>query len=137
VSINRLDQGRPRHMDAWCHCSVGPAHLLPSPRIPSSGLQCWSLTRGPDVLDPSISARMADVANNPREDLGLQGTQRLLLPARPCRRYIVMEPPKVLGPPTDVLVLRTSDNPVDAHNHSTTSVICIIITLPKSASPIM
>ena len=26
----------------------------------------------------------------------------------------VTEPPNVLGPPTDVLVLRTSDNPVDA-----------------------
>jgi hypothetical protein len=34
----------------------------------------------------------------------------------------VMEPPKVLGPPIVVLVLRTLDNPVDAHNHSTSSV---------------
>ena len=43
----------------------------------------------------------------------------------------------ILGPPTDVLVLRTSDNHVDAHNHSTSSVICIIIIIsPKSASPI-
>jgi hypothetical protein len=50
--------------------------------------------------------------------------------------YAVMEPPKVLGPPTDVLVLRTSDNHVDAHNHLTSSVICIIIISPKSASPI-
>jgi hypothetical protein len=48
----------------------------------------------------------------------------------------VTEPPKVLGPPTDVLVLRTSDNYVGAHNHSTSSVFCIIIILPKSASPI-
>jgi hypothetical protein len=46
----------------------------------------------------------------------------------------VMEPPKVLDPPTDVLVLRTSDNHIDAHNHLTSSVLCII--LPKSASPI-
>jgi hypothetical protein len=30
-----------------------------------------------------------------------------------------MEPTKVLRPPTVVLVLRTLDNPVDAHNHST------------------
>jgi hypothetical protein len=35
----------------------------------------------------------------------------------------VMEPPKVLGPPIVVLVLRTLDNPVDAHNHSTGSVL--------------
>jgi hypothetical protein len=28
----------------------------------------------------------------------------------------VTEPPKLLGPPTDVLVLRTSDNYVDAQN---------------------
>jgi hypothetical protein len=48
----------------------------------------------------------------------------------------VTEPPKVLGPPTDVLVLRTSDNHVDAHNHSTSSVFCIVIISPKSASPI-
>jgi hypothetical protein len=48
----------------------------------------------------------------------------------------VAEPPKVLGAPTDVLVLRTSDNHVDAHNHSTSLVICIIIILPKSVSPI-
>jgi hypothetical protein len=34
----------------------------------------------------------------------------------------VTEPPKSLGPPTVVLVQRTLDNPVDAHNHSTSSV---------------
>jgi hypothetical protein len=28
----------------------------------------------------------------------------------------VMEPPKVLGPPTDVLVLRTSDSHAGVHN---------------------
>jgi hypothetical protein len=49
----------------------------------------------------------------------------------------VTEPPKVLGPHIDVVVLRTSDNHVDAHNHLTGSVICIIIRSPKSASPIM
>jgi hypothetical protein len=49
---------------------------------------------------------------------------------------VVTEPPKVLGPPTDVLVPRTSNNHVDAHNHSTSSIICIIIKSPKSASPI-
>jgi hypothetical protein len=46
----------------------------------------------------------------------------------------VTKPPKVLGPPTYVLVLRISDNHVDAHNHSTSSVLCIIITSPKSVS---
>jgi hypothetical protein len=34
----------------------------------------------------------------------------------------VTKPPKVLGPPIVVLVLRTLDNSVDAHNHSTSSV---------------
>jgi hypothetical protein len=48
----------------------------------------------------------------------------------------VTEPPKVLSPPTAVLVLRTLDNPVDARNHLTSSVICILIISPKSASPI-
>jgi hypothetical protein len=33
-----------------------------------------------------------------------------------------MEPSKSLGPPTVVLVQRTMDNLVDAHNHSTSSV---------------
>jgi hypothetical protein len=45
----------------------------------------------------------------------------------------VTEPPKVLGPPTDVLVLRTSDSHVDVHNDSVSSVICIFIIMPKSA----
>jgi hypothetical protein len=34
----------------------------------------------------------------------------------------VTEPPKSLGPPTVVFVQRTLDNPVDAHNHLTSSV---------------
>jgi hypothetical protein len=34
----------------------------------------------------------------------------------------VTEPPKSLGPPIVVLVQRTSDNPVDVHNHSTSLV---------------
>jgi hypothetical protein len=34
----------------------------------------------------------------------------------------VTEPPKSLGLPIVVLVQRTLDNPVDAHNHSTSSV---------------
>jgi hypothetical protein len=34
----------------------------------------------------------------------------------------VTEPPKVLVPSTVVLVLRTLDNPVDALNHSTSSI---------------
>jgi hypothetical protein len=49
---------------------------------------------------------------------------------------VVKEPPKVLGPPTDVLVLRTLDNYIDAHNHLTSLVLCINIIPPKSASPI-
>jgi hypothetical protein len=48
----------------------------------------------------------------------------------------VTERPKVLDPPTVVLVLRTSDNPVAAHNHSTSSVLCIFLTSPKSVLPV-
>jgi hypothetical protein len=47
----------------------------------------------------------------------------------------VTEPPKSLGPLTVVLVQRTSDNPVDAHDHST-SLISISFTFPKSVSPV-
>jgi hypothetical protein len=45
----------------------------------------------------------------------------------------VMEPPKVLGPPTYVLVLRTSDSHAGVHNDSVSLVICISIISPKSA----
>jgi hypothetical protein len=44
----------------------------------------------------------------------------------------VTEPSKVLGPLTDVLVLKTSDSHAGAHNDSTGPVICISITSPKS-----
>jgi hypothetical protein len=44
--------------------------------------------------------------------------------------YDVMEPPKLLGPPTVVLVQRTLDNRVDAHNHSTSSVT--VSSVPRS-----
>jgi hypothetical protein len=45
----------------------------------------------------------------------------------------VTEPSKTLGPPKDVLVLRTSDSHAGALNGSTDPVICISITSPKSA----
>jgi hypothetical protein len=47
----------------------------------------------------------------------------------------VTEPPKSFGPPTVVLVQRTSDNPVDAPDHLTSSV-SVSLTFPKSVSPI-
>jgi hypothetical protein len=47
----------------------------------------------------------------------------------------VTEPPKLLGSPTVVLVQRTSGNPVDAPDHSTSSV-SVSFTSPKSVSPI-
>jgi hypothetical protein len=46
----------------------------------------------------------------------------------------VTGPPKSLGPPTVVLVHRTSDNPVGAPNHLTSSV-SEFFTLPKSVLP--
>jgi hypothetical protein len=45
----------------------------------------------------------------------------------------VTEPPKSLGPPTVVLVQRTSDNPAGAPDHLTSSV-SEFLTLPKSIS---
>jgi hypothetical protein len=47
----------------------------------------------------------------------------------------VTEPLKSLGPPTVVLVQRTSDNPVDAPNNLTSSV-SEFFTFPKSVSPV-
>jgi hypothetical protein len=48
----------------------------------------------------------------------------------------VTEPPKILGPPTDVLVLRTSESHAGAINGSAGPITCISITSPKSAYPI-
>jgi hypothetical protein len=62
-----------------------------------------------------------------------RGIALTVVAARECG---VTEPPKLLGPPTYVLLLRTSDNHVGAHNHSTSSVLCIFITSPKNVSPI-
>jgi hypothetical protein len=45
------------------------------------------------------------------------------------------KPPKSLGPPIVVLVQRTSDNPVGAPDHLTSSV-SDFLTLPKSVSPV-
>jgi hypothetical protein len=45
------------------------------------------------------------------------------------------EPPKLLGPPTIVLVPWTSDNPAGAPDHLTSSVF-EFLTFPKSVSPI-
>jgi hypothetical protein len=47
----------------------------------------------------------------------------------------VTEPPMSLGPPTVVLVQRTSGNLVDAPDHST-SLVSISFTFPKSVSPV-
>jgi hypothetical protein len=49
----------------------------------------------------------------------------------------VTEPPKILGPHTDVLVLRTSDSHAGALNGSVGPTTCISISSPKSAYPIM
>jgi hypothetical protein len=49
--------------------------------------------------------------------------------------YILTKPPKVLGPPTVVLVLRTLDNPVDAHNHLTSSIIVSSSFCPRALHP--
>jgi hypothetical protein len=46
----------------------------------------------------------------------------------------VTEPPKLLGPPTVVLVQRTSDNPVDAPE--LLEKFGIFLTFPKSVSPV-
>jgi hypothetical protein len=46
-----------------------------------------------------------------------------------------MGPPKSLGPPTVVLVQRTSDNPVDAPDHLT-NLVSVFFTFPKSVSPV-
>jgi hypothetical protein len=46
----------------------------------------------------------------------------------------VIEPPKSFGPPTVVLVQRTSDNPAGAPDHLTSSV-SVFFTLPRAFHP--
>jgi hypothetical protein len=47
----------------------------------------------------------------------------------------VTEPPKILDPPTVVLVLKTLDNPVDALNHSTSSITVSSSFRPRALHP--
>jgi hypothetical protein len=47
----------------------------------------------------------------------------------------VTEPSKLLGPPTVVLVLRTLDNPVDAHNYLKSSVSVSLFPRPRALHP--
>jgi hypothetical protein len=56
-------------------------------------------------------------------------------PYKITSKVIVTKPPKVLGPPTVVLVLRTLDNPVDAQNHSTSSVTVSSSFRPRALHP--
>jgi hypothetical protein len=49
--------------------------------------------------------------------------------------YIVTEPPKLLGPPTFVLVQRTLDNLVDAHNHLISLVYVSLFPRPRAFHP--
>jgi hypothetical protein len=50
----------------------------------------------------------------------------------PCIQNVT-EPPKILGPPKDILVLRTSYSHLGALNGSTGPITCISITSPKRA----
>jgi hypothetical protein len=47
----------------------------------------------------------------------------------------VTEPPKLLGPPTVVLVQWTLDNHVDAHNYSTSSIYVSLFPRPRVFHP--
>jgi hypothetical protein len=47
----------------------------------------------------------------------------------------VTESPKLLVPPTVVFVQRTLDNPVDTHNHLTSSVSVSLFPRPRAFHP--
>jgi hypothetical protein len=69
-----------------------------------------------------------------RKKLGKSRTARSSGQAQTPGRAMI-EPPKSLGPPTVILVQQTTDNPVDAPNHST-SLVYVSFTFPKSVSPV-
>jgi hypothetical protein len=50
-------------------------------------------------------------------------------------KMAVKEPPKLLGRPTVVPVQQTLDNPVDAHNHSTSSISLSLFSHPRAFHP--
>jgi hypothetical protein len=59
--------------------------------------------------------------------------------ARDCHFHYaldtVTEPPKLLDPPIFVLVQRTLENPVDAHNHLTSSITVSSFPCPRALHP--
>jgi hypothetical protein len=108
-----------------------PSSLLPRRVHATLAISTLPLCGGLPGIGPTEAKLTHDEASGRLK--GPRSSSLHRLRQRHCTETSVMEPPKVLGPPTDVLVLRTSDNHVDAHNHSTSSVVCIIIS-PKSAS---
>jgi hypothetical protein len=75
------------------------------------------------IEDTAGRGLAGELGHRQNKEPSARGRGRRTALGHPLREMpIVMEPPKVLGPPTVVLVLRTLDNPVDAINHSTSSV---------------
>jgi hypothetical protein len=94
-------EGHLLHSRSRSHLSGGNPSGRRDPRV------CLGVGRPPKMP-------LVDVESKRGEDLWYKKAKLWLL--------LVTEPPKVLGPPTVVLVLRTLDNHVDAHNHLTSSV---------------
>jgi hypothetical protein len=113
------------------------AHLRPS----SSLLLCYLLVvTSPLTVPQWLAARVARASM--AIEINAESGSTFWLPLRrtlatPCSRRSgsVTEPPKLLGPPTVVLVQRTLDSPVDAHNHSTSSVSVSLFPHPRAFHP--
>jgi hypothetical protein len=85
------------------------------------------------IMGDALALRMALASNK-----GAKATSNLMPPRTDPLIFLmvsVTEPPKVIGPPTVVLVLRTLDNPVDALNHLTSSVTVSSSFRPRALHP--
>jgi hypothetical protein len=111
----------------------GAPLLAPLRHSPPSPLTSFrSKSSGPRSLQYTVAAVTQTWLSQSRKTLAPLST---ITTAR-ARAEGVTEPPKALGPPTNVLVLQTSDNHAGVHNHSTSLITYIFIISPKSASPI-
>jgi hypothetical protein len=124
----------------WCNrvSHVKDVWAMHPDQVGRITVQCMSALYRLHALQSDAIAHLTGLAQSTkitldnREDFVVDLSSELLEKDSQVEQ-IVTKPSKVLGPPTNVLVLRTSDSHAGARNGSASSVICIFIISPKSA----
>jgi hypothetical protein len=123
-------------ISVWAQCSISPFIFLFQYFLLYFQFQIFKLNSNP-YFELQISKHNSNMNNISTICHNIYYYYYYSIPLSLLLPYFessdVTEPPKVLGPPTDVLVLRTSDSHAGAHNDSTCLVFCISIISPKSA----